>query len=248
MNYAAAVFANGHIGVGCHHGDAYSNLSYKDRLVQDLVSGHVNEDGSFTSELPHLDKNIILIRHAESYHNAKLSEDLDTDLTERGKEQAEELSLFILKMGLKGYQGFVSPLLRTLETARQVERVTGLSFMVSELISEHSCLYNDSGVRIPCRYKSYDEFYWGELASSEELFYKREENIDFIKRMIIFFNKLPHNSLIVTHGNCVMTLIEVAMGLTVSEVPEWKEGIANASISLLRNGTLVWMSKDPSKS
>lgn len=245
MPYRAAVFSNGHVATGCHHGEAFCNLSYQDRLAQDLVSGHVNEDGTFTSELPHPDKNVILIRHAESRHNAKLTSDLDSDLTDRGHQQAERVAHFLYEMGLRGYFGFVSPLLRTLKTARYIEQATGLPFMVNELISEHSDYYPPEGLHIPCRQEDYDDFFWSDLCERKQLYYEREPNEQFINRLKIFFNKLPHNSVIVTHGSCVTTLIEIAMGVDVKEVPEWNEGVGNATVTLVKNGTLVWMSKDP---
>ena len=93
--YVAAVFSNGHIATGVNHGDAFMKMSEEDKNA-DPISGHVNPDGTFTTEMKHLNKEIILIRHGESLWNIKKSDSLDSDLSPMGVFQSMKLAEFLL--------------------------------------------------------------------------------------------------------------------------------------------------------
>jgi hypothetical protein len=129
--YQPAVFTGGHVATGSHHADAFSHLTVEEKDACDLlVSGHVNEDGSFTSEMKCSNKNLIFVRHVESLLNVGLTDDLDSDITDKGVNQG--LGLVDRLPCLDGYVGFVSPYLRCLKTASYIP----LSFTVDRNISD----------------------------------------------------------------------------------------------------------------
>ncbi|MFA5240703.1 MAG: histidine phosphatase family protein [Phycisphaerae bacterium] len=63
---------------------------------------------------------IILIRHGESEHNAKLSEDKDSPLTKKGKKQAEYLGKKLKKLNISKI--YVSKMIRAKETAEIISK------------------------------------------------------------------------------------------------------------------------------
>lgn len=240
MNYLAAVFSNGHIVTGRHHGEAFSKLSDYDQ-DSDLISGHVNEDGTFTTEMDHLHKEIILIRHAESRWNAHETEDLDSALTFKGVSQAQDLARFISKnIDCRGLVGFTSPFDRCLLTSLPLRRRTGIRFLVKSELSELSEAFPDQGVFVNCRKDKYLDIEWSNYSNTT---FRKESSSDFISRLYKFLEYIPDRSLIITHGSVVQTMIEILLGVKVNQVPAWDNSIGNASITYIRDGTVVWLAK-----
>lgn len=234
MMYQPAVFTGGHVATGSHHADAFSHLTVEEKDACDLlVSGHVNEDGSFTSEMKCSNKNLIFVRHVESLLNVGLTDDLDSDITDKGVNQG--LGLVDRLPCLDGYVGFVSPYLRCLKTASYIP----LSFTVDRNISEVSWFFPDSGIDIKTR-KEFG-YNWGLLGDC--LHFPKETDCQMLSRMVAFLHSLPEKALVVTHGSCVMTLIELALGACVKKVPDWDGSIPNASLSYISQGTLHYVGK-----
>jgi broad specificity phosphatase PhoE len=75
------------------------------------------------------------------------------------------------------------------------------------------------------------------------LYMPKETDVSFIQKLSNFLEQLPPKSLIVTHGTCVMTLVELALGAKIEKIPEWDGSIKNASISMVTGGTLQHLSK-----
>lgn len=238
--YLAAVLSNCHVSTGRHHGEAFANLSYVDQEAG-LVSGHVNPDGTFTTEMDFLDKEIILIRHAESMWNANLTDNLDSTLTLKGVSQAQKLASFIRKsIDCRGLRGFVSPFDRCLLTSLPIRRQTGIKFAVNSEVREISFEFPESGVEIPDRKSCYFEIEWTNYLTST--FY-RESNEIFLSRLRVFLDLLPNRSIIITHGSIIQTMIEMILGLNVTQVPKWDNSIENASITHIKNGTVILLAK-----
>jgi broad specificity phosphatase PhoE len=240
--YRPAVFCNGHIKQGRHHGDAFAQLSLADKCSFDLlVSGHVNEDGSFTTEMKHLEKEIILLRHAESLYNINATDHLNSDLSNHGELQAHLVAEHLRSMDLTDYVGITSPLLRCLKTARYIQRKTGLRFHVREALGEVSWDFPPEGLFVHVLSEIFDEMHWD---IHEEIFhFAKEEDAVFVQKLNQFFNQLPPKTILVTHGACVMTLIELALGAKVAKIPEWDGSIKNASLTHIKNGTMQYFSK-----
>lgn len=239
--YLAAVLSNCHIATGRHHGEAFANLSSIDQDAG-LISGHVNPDGTFTTEMNFIDKEIILIRHAESMWNANLTEDLDSTLTLKGVSQAQKLASFIRRtVDCRGLVGFVSPFERCLLTSLPIRRQTGVRFFVSPEIRELPFNFPESGVEIPCRKGCYLDIEWGNYLAS--IFHKEPPEV-FLSRLRLFLDALPNRSMIITHGSVVQTMIEMALGVKVTQVPAWDNSIGNASITHIKNGTVFLLAKN----
>jgi broad specificity phosphatase PhoE len=233
--YLAAVLSNGHVATGRHHGEAFANLSKQDQEA-DLISGHVNPDGTFTTEMDYIDKEIILVRHAESMWNAKMSEDLDSTLTFNGVSQAQRLASFIRKsVDCRGFIGFTSPFDRCLLTSMPIRRQTGIRFFVRPEIAELD------GVEVPCRKDEYLDIEWGNYYTTT---FHQEPSEVFLQRLRAFLESIPNRSMIVTHGSVVQTMIEMALGVKVHQVPAWDNSIGNASITHIRAGTVILMAKN----
>jgi len=238
--YVAAVFSNGHVATGRHHGEAYARLSCEDRDA-DLVSGHVNPDGTFTTEMDHPHKDILIIRHAESQWNAKLTEDLDSDLTDEGERQRDAVARFIKdNIDYRSFMGFTSPFLRCLKTSNPLRKL-GVRFFVENELAEITNEFPDCGVSVPCRRGEYSDFEWN--YQYESMNFRKEPPEDFLQRLKSFMNRLPQYSIIVTHGSVVQTLTEMALGVPVDKIPAWDNSISNASITYIKDGTVIWLSK-----
>jgi broad specificity phosphatase PhoE len=242
--YKAAVFSGGHVESGCHHAEAYSRLTPEEKEAFDLlVSGHVNEDGSFTTEMQHATKNILFVRHAESQYNVRKTYHLDSDLTNDGEVQAHLLANHIHHLNLEGYTGFVSPFKRCLKTARYIMRKTGMCFVVCPELGEVSWTFPESGLDIQTMADAFWEMNWDGLDHKDTIHCPKETDAVFVQKLAGLLVNLPEKSLIVSHGTPIMTLIELALGAQVGRIPQWDGSIQNASMSHITHGTLQYLSR-----
>lgn len=239
--YLAAVFSNGHVATGRHHGEAFSKLSTEDQEAE-LVSGHVNPDGTFTTELDCVAKDVVLVRHAESEWNAEESESLDSRLTFKGVSQAQAVARFLKNnVDCRGLVGYTSPFDRCIMTSLPIRHQTGIRFFIRPDISELSDSFPDEGVTVPCRKDNYLDMEWGNYYSTT---FHREPSSQFIGRLRSFLVSLPDKALVVTHGSIVQTLIPMLLGVNVRNTPAWDNSIGNASVTHIKCGTVIYMAKN----
>lgn len=66
---------------------------------------------------------IILVRHGESEHNAKISDNKDSSLTKKGKIQAEHLGKRLKKEKIKIDKIYTSNLIRSKQTAEIISKI-----------------------------------------------------------------------------------------------------------------------------
>lgn len=235
----AAVFSNGNVATGRHHGEAFSNLSCGDQ-DGDLISGHVNSDGMFTTEMEHPQKEIILVRHAESLKNAQVSEDFDSSITPTGVEQAQALARYLKnKIDCRGLVGFTSPYERCLMTSMPIRRHTGIRFFVRRELAESTKDFPEMGINVPCRKNRYLDLEWSDY---ETTLFRKEMSTDFVKKLQDFLASLPARSLIITHSCVVQTLMVMALGLKVKQASDCNF-IKNASVTHIKDGTVVSVGK-----
>ncbi|TVQ26357.1 MAG: histidine phosphatase family protein [Spirochaetaceae bacterium] len=90
--------------------------------------------------------NIYIIRHAESEENAGTSASNDAALTPRGREQARRTGHWLSNLELRPRSLFVSPALRTLETADLIRESLPVDATVDPDLCEHGLLYGDDGL------------------------------------------------------------------------------------------------------
>lgn len=110
--FVPALYTGDRFTTGVNHGDAYSKLSNSEK-ENPLHSGFVdNKNLKFVSDsCEFYIKEIIVIRHAVSD-----GQDIDSHLTEEGRNQAEKVAIFLFKMNIKDFKIFTSPYKRCVET------------------------------------------------------------------------------------------------------------------------------------
>lgn len=209
----AAYMVGSKVYSGTSHTEIYDEIGEK--LFEDrLRHGYVDQAGNFYENLKELLENMtetIIIRHAETFYNRNESTDLDSNLTPRGIKQAEGVAAYLAesKDG-QGFTGFVSPFLRTLETALAIHKATGIPFKVYPSICEYGANWSRVPYRIsvPSRQESYPMFDWS-LFSESKLFTSEtfEQFLDRIKAVAAV--KRPEKSLFVSHGAVVYTLTDL---------------------------------------
>lgn len=79
---------------------------------------------------------LYVVRHAQSRANADVRcRDIDCELTDAGKRQAEAVAADLAAVGL--HRVFTSPYVRALETAREIARASGAAAAVRPRLHEH---------------------------------------------------------------------------------------------------------------
>mgnify|MGYP001567113054 CR=1 FL=1 len=179
---------------------------------------------------------MLIIRHAESLYNVHLTADMDSDLTNHGEFQAEIISNYIKPFDLLGYSGFTSPMLRCLKTARYIHRKTDIKFKVCPELCEVSWCFPETGLPIRVMAEPFWEMDWTGVKDEETLNLPKETDSMFLEKMAQFFATIPEKSIIVTHGTCVMTLVELARNTKLEKVPDWDGSIRNASLTEIVKG------------
>jgi broad specificity phosphatase PhoE len=166
---------------------------------------------------------LLIIRHGESQGNTGVTLNLDTSLTENGMVQVCRTGIWIYNnLKLDGYIGYVSPYMRTLQTASNLSEITGVEFTVEESIREFRFIKN-SDVIVPNRSLEFQNIYWPRqwLDYSEKV-YSNESVEDFIDRSMNFILGLHPDGkyMIVTHGSPFAMLCKVTVGKSRIELEE----------------------------
>lgn len=123
----AALYANGKVVTGAHHGDAFGKLSEKDKNGE-ITSGFLDATGHFISDdTKFYVKQVVLIRHGD------IALGNDPGITPVGRSQSESTANFLLSKvsDITSFQGFCSPRRRCQETAGILSDVTKIKFAVN---------------------------------------------------------------------------------------------------------------------
>jgi broad specificity phosphatase PhoE len=186
-------------------------------------------------------KQLIIIRHARSKLNVRVSEDLDCGITDYGFHQAKNVGKFLSKhVDLTGSYFFTSPFLRCLQTAGSIaEQFVGpITFQIDWRVREY---INHAGREVHVPRRSNEP---GIIGNYQDTTFKDESNEEFLNRICSFHSDLPDSSVVVTHGLPAMLLLHVATHTNVNYVPIWDHSIDNCSITLIKNGRLIWMGRN----
>lgn len=89
---------------------------------------------------------IFIIRHGESEENAGTSTSDDAALTPRGREQARRTGQWFAESELRPQCLFISPALRTLETAHFIRKTLPVAAVVDPDLCEKGLLYESPGL------------------------------------------------------------------------------------------------------
>ncbi|WP_297890125.1 histidine phosphatase family protein [Sulfurihydrogenibium sp.] len=180
-------------------------------------------------------KHIYLCRHGESEYNAKkiVQGHIDTELTEKGKNQAKALGEFLKDKGIKKI--ISSDLKRAYQTAKIVGKILGLEVHKDERIREmHFGTWE--GLSYDWIYQNAKEHFYNWLSNPvKHPLPKQEDPFHFEKRLKIFLEdikKYPDDSiLVVGHGGSIQGLLCIAMGLGIDCL--WKFRHDNTGLSLI---------------
>ena len=186
---------------------------------------------------------IYLVRHGESEANAGLTMDLDSHLTALGKKQAAATAERLATAGIT--QAFISPFMRTLETAQPICERSQIQASLDPLICEyfsarHPEFLTFRGLapqEITKRFP-YIAANPSSLCDTEWWPRKHENPDDIYARAVTVRDRLLQRYgagdvrlLYVSHADTVGRLIEAFLRVPPNEPPPWND---NCSINLLR--------------
>ena len=218
MKYIAALYADGKVVTGCHHGDAFQKLSLAEQDSQ-ITSGFLDPATGrfFTSEIAFFAKNLILIRHAHA------NDYFDPGISDLGRSQCNKVVQFLKEsFDLSEYQGFASCCNRTRETAEHIFGSLGVSYQIRPDFCDHRNWH------LPC----WRADRW------------HETPYDFIERLRIILEQLPSHAIIISHCNFVANMAQLAAGIDdITIIPEWQNGIPHCSITCINNHKMMYVGK-----
>ena len=154
---------------------------------------------------------IMLIRHGESEANAGRSSDADCSLSETGLEQARQLAQRLVNHDLSGFVGLTSPYRRTMQTAEEIAKVTGISFAEEEAVRE-----------------------WAGAATVNGRHYPVESGEQLVERLADFLRRHEGRKVVVSHAAPIAALVELVGGRTPDTSGPFWEGIENCCLLRLR--------------
>ena len=188
-------------------------------------------------------RELILVRHGQSLYNVRLTDHLDSGLTEEGVRQVRETGQFLrTHLGhLHEFVGRCSPYLRCLQTARILSEETGIEFWVDD--GPREVMIRHDWCQVPSRRAEYPEFDWNRFQNMRE--YVQEDEDTFNNRMKHYLQRLQEEDkvLVVSHGTPVTALFLMSVG--EYQGPGLFDGqyVDNSSLSYLRNGERIWFNK-----
>lgn len=192
-------------------------------------------------------RELILIRHGESEYNVKLTANLDSNLTSRGREQAKNAGKFLKSNfgNLSEFTALTSPYLRCLQTSKIIAEETGLNFSVVHEPREGMITYID--VTIPARNEMFPEFSWNLPCKSNHwkdnswIFFQ-ESNEEFLKRVKEFVGFFENKkTIVVSHGTPINSMYELSLGILRD--PDIETYVDNATISYIKGNESIWFGK-----
>lgn len=191
---------------------------------------------------------LLLIRHAQSQHNARETSDLDSGLTKWGKEQSTEVALFLKRAfdDIADWKGFTSPFLRTLQTSQIIKDHTKVDFEVNWDLHEY--IHGSSGYTfgsklvIPNRKNKFPSFF---NSSPSSWSVHPEKDKDILARTMNFLDFVEKKGydkvLLVSHAMPIYVMIYILQGTPM--VPKWDRKILNTSVTWFENGTMRYFAK-----
>lgn len=165
-------------------------------------------------------KKIITIQHTQSIHhtNGMIGSWTDWDLSELGKQQAENIGKNLSEFLKEDYVMYSSDLLRAKQTAEIVGSHLGITPALSTALRERNlgkCVGKSvkwMKANIECREKTIDD----------RLFSDAESKRDEWNRLLPFFNEVmsssDENIIIVSHGDLLSVFNAMWLGLEVESL------------------------------
>lgn len=230
--YAKAIYVDGKIVTGLHHGEAYSRLSDQEKSSETLLSGFYDENTGrfFSDDKSFYTKSIYLVRHSKP--SKGYDEDPDPDLSPEGIDKAHSLASHLLDIEIAEYRGYTSPYLRCLITADIIARKTGIRFVVDPTLADAMC----HDVLLGNHASEFPHFEW---PTSEEFRFKMEDDYEFWGRLESVAQNLHQNSVVVSHYQPIKTLTRLAAG----HGEELPSNVPVASVTYINNNVIKYFAK-----
>jgi len=193
---------------------------------------------------------ILLIRHGESHFNTKDTHELDSSLTQRGRQQCFTCGNFLRRKfdDMSDWKGLVSPFLRTIQTADIINRYTDCNFEIEWQAREFSHISSgysgDTVLKIPCHKKQFPDFYPDHIPDDHVFTQKMETNEDLLNRASEFITELQEDDdkyIIISHGQMIYTMIYIMNG--TYKVPIWDKKILNTSVTYFKEDNMVYFAR-----
>ena len=230
-----ALYIQGRIIIGDSHLEAYRKLTFIEQESDDLVSGFFDQDTEeFCADFEKdhfFNKEIILIRHAETAD----PDHPDPELSENGIEQAHRIAASLSGFSLDEFSGLSSPMLRCLQTANVLSETLGKKFKIEPKLAESpSFLPKDENFCIKNRRDVFPEFLW---ESSEDFLIKQESSREFADRTLAVLQSMPSKTIVITHFGLICNMVRLALcDDRANSVAD--RGIPPASVTYINKETL----------
>lgn len=175
-------------------------------------------------------KDYIFVRHGESQYNAKLTKNLDSELTPRGVEQAIKTAMYLRDFAdIKEFVGITSPYHRCLQTSDIIRYFTGIEFQVKPGPREIMMVYDEC--RVVNRKEAFSHFHWHH---EEDFHFVMEDEAEFVFRMRDYILNEEHPKLlVVSHGSPIVAMFDAVSGNAV--VPDLCNYPDNCSVSYIKD-------------
>lgn len=185
----------------------------------------------------------MLIRHGQSRYNVRLTDNLDSELTDEGRRQVVETADFLARhfAHLDQFIGHCSPYLRCLQTAQIIRELTGVEFWVTPGPREIMMVYDEC--QVPYRQSDFPELIWETHCTPTGFRFRQETAQQFVNRMSGYLREVTEHErvLIVSHGSPVNMLYDLALGRKA--MPDLHTYVENSSISYIRGKEPVWFNR-----
>ena len=229
-----ALFVGGRVVTGVHHGDAFSKLSENEKNSRELLSGFWDDQtGKFVvpDSFTFFTKKIILVRHSLVQEH----EESDPSLSYEGHNRCCKTARFLVDTeDLTGFVGYTSPMLRCLETAANISRLTGIKFAVDPSFVEAF----PTPIEVPNRRELFPDFRWDSLDS---YCLGEETPIQFARRLEQVIKTMPQKAIIISHCTFIANMAELISGNY--SLQDTYPSIPAASVTLIDNYKIVYVGK-----
>ena len=188
---------------------------------------------------------LLFIRHAESQFNAKETHDLDSALTKLGRKQAIDAAAFLKRKfdNIDEWEGYVSPFLRTLQTAKTINEHTNVKFKVDWGISEYGGDYScTTNIFVPARKEKFPDFFKETTIEGWKMHSETEQEL--LNKTTKFLEKIQQvdgKYIIISHAMTIYTMINIIKGIML--VPKWDKRILNTSITWIVNNEIKYFAR-----
>ncbi len=237
----AALYVHGRVVIGDSHLQAYQQLAVCEKEDEDLISGFYNmETQEFQSDCLHdhfFNKEIFLIRHAQTERPTQDPDAPDPDLSPYGNLQAQDLAQRLaMEFNFGEFFVFSSPMLRCLRTAMSLQKTFNLKVSVCPNLSETPSFVEDGETfRLKNHSQIFPSFDW---PTGDDFEFAYESQVEFLNRTKLALQELPERSILVTHFGVICNISRLALCDEKARVI-LQQGVQPASVAYINRKELT---------